>query len=166
MDIVIRHAIPKDFTTVRRIDPHSKYIDPEKIRTKMQSHEIILAFDGKKPVGIIKFSYFWATRPYMDLIWVSEDYRGMGIGTQLLAYLEHYLVGEGYTYLYTSSEEDELTPQTWHQRHGFQKCGVLSAINLPHDTTSEVFFYKHIATTHPEEEHLKTYVILPQEGKS
>ena len=160
MKLNIRFATLDDFELVRRFDPHSKYIDPEKIRSKLGAEEIILAFDGEKPVGIIKFSYFWATRPYMDLIWVLPDYRKQGVGLQLLGYLEEYLRDNGYTYLMTSSEKHETAPQDWHKRQGFLPCGELAALNLPDDDTSEVFFYKRIATGDPKHDALKEYPIL------
>lgn len=160
MNIEIRFAEEKDFELVRRFDPHSEYIDPEKIRTKISSKEVILAFDKNTPVGMIKFSYFWGTRPYMDLIWVSENLRGQNIGSMMLAFFEKYLLENGHTYLYTSSQENEPAPQKWHQSHGFQKCGTLSALNLPHEETNEVFFYKHVANTDPQNEKLRTYPLL------
>ena len=160
MNITIRFADQSDFSLVRTFDPHSQYIDPEKIKSKLRDNEIIFAFDSEKPIGIIKFSYFWATRPYMDLIWVDESHRGKGVGSQLLIFLEKYLVEQGYTYLYTSSEENETAPQAWYKGHGFVQCGTLSAINLPHDENGEVFFYKHIATTDPTKEELRTYNLL------
>lgn len=160
MNLIIRFALPTDFETVRAFDPHSDHIATDKIKTKLASHEIILALDADKPVGMIRFSYLWSVRPYMDLIWVAEELRGKQIGTQLLAFLEEYLLREGYTCLYTSSQENEPAPQKWHMSHGFQKCGVLSTINFP-DPTNEVFFYKHLGTGDPTIEELKRYPVLP-----
>lgn len=160
MSAMVRFADQGDFKLVRELDPHSKYIDPLKIKNKLRDGEIILAFDSNKPIGIVKFSYLWATRPYMDLIWVDESYRGKGVGSQLLTFLEKYLTEQQYTYLYTSSEENETAPQEWHKGHGFVECGRLSAINLPHDANREVFFYKHIAATDPTKDKLRTYEVL------
>ncbi len=157
MAITIRFATPDDFQLVRTFDPHSKYIDPVRIQHKLDAQEVILAFEGTQPVGIIKFSYFWATRPYMDLIWVNAKLRGQGIGSKLLTFLETYLVENGYTTLMTSSQENEPEPQAWHKQHGFSEAGVLSGINLPMENTREIFFYKRIGSGDPKADCLKEY---------
>ena len=160
MNINIRFAKPEDFKLVRELDPHSKYIDPKKIKQKLEANEIIVALGDAAPVGLIKFSYFWATRPYMDLIWLKDEYRGHGIGKQLLSFLEKYLVKEGHLYLMTSSEKDEITPQKWHMSQGFLPCGELTSLNLPMNNTSEAFFYKKLTDAKNEDEKLKKYPIL------
>lgn len=160
MNPTIRFAKIDDFELVRNFDPHSKYIDPQKIKNKLVADEIILAFDNDKPTGIIKFSYIWATRPYMDLIWVLPEYRKQGVGVNLLQFLEDYLRENGYTHLMTSSEKQEAAPQEWHKKQGFIPCGELAGINLPDSDTPEVFFYKRIATGDPSKDALKEYSIL------
>lgn len=95
MAITIRFATPDDFQLVRGIDPHSKYIDPVRIQHKLSAQEVILAFEGAQPVGIIKFSYFWATRPYMDLIWVNDEVRGQGIGSSCWSFWRHFWLNRG-----------------------------------------------------------------------
>lgn len=157
MNIHIRFAIPEEFKLVRQLDPHSKYIDPEKIKLKLAGNEIIIALDNEEPVGLIKFSYFWATRPYMDLIWLKEKYRGKGIGNKLLSFLENYLIQQGYSFLMSSSEKNEMAPQKWHKNQGFIPCGELTSLNLPMDNTPEVFFYKKLTDSTKENEKLREY---------
>lgn len=162
MDIEIRFATLDDFDLVRQFDPHSKFINPVRIRYKLSAQEIILAFESEKPVGIIKFSYFWATRPYLDLIWVNDELRGLGIGSQLLHFFEAFLIEQGHTHLLTSSQENEPEPQTWHKKHGFYEIGTLSDINLPYENTKEIFFIKRIAQGDIESDSLKEYSIGPE----
>lgn len=159
MDVKVRFGKIADFKQVRLFDPHSEYIDPNKIKIKLNQKEIILALSENKIVGLIKFSYFWSTRPYLDLIYVEKSFRNSGVGRELLQFLENYLVKNGYSYLFTSSEYAEKEPQAWHQRMGFKTCGILDKINLPHTSTKEIFFYKRIATGNPKNDHLKKYPI-------
>lgn len=156
----ILFATLKNFYNVRKFDPHSKYIDPIKIKLKIQQKQIILAVLNKQIIGILKFSYFWDTRPYMDLIYVDPDYRKEGIGKSLLNFLEDYLVREGYFYLFSSSEEPEKTPQQWHKKMGFQECGVIDKINLPHNKNREIFFFKRIVKKQSDKEELKQYPLF------
>jgi GNAT superfamily N-acetyltransferase len=154
--VLIKFARLDDFKKIRLFDPHSKYIDPEKIKNSLIQKEVIIALFGKKIVGIIKFSYLWATRPYIGLIFVKKEFRKKGVGRKLLAFLEKFLVKEGYSYLFISSEEDEKKPQAWHKKMGFFKCGVLSSINLPQSASREVFFCKKIA----DKKKLRTYPVI------
>ncbi len=158
MNISIRFAKSDEFQLVRRLDPHSKYIDPKKIQHKLDVNEIIIALESEKPIGILKFSYFWATRPYMDLIWLKKHYRGQGIGQQLLSFFEEYLITKGYFYLITSSEKDELAPQRWHQKQGFVPCGEVRGLNLPESDIAEVFFQKKLQNY--QQEKLKEFPII------
>ena len=157
MEIKIRFAGVDDFKIVRDIDPHSQYIDPEKIKLKIQGKEIILAFIGNKPVGLMKFSYFWSTRPYLDLIWFKPEFRKKGFGKQLLQFWENYLINQGHTYIFSSSQENEPEPQEWHVKQGFIKCGIINGLNLPHEEIAEIFFYKIIVDEDAPQLALKKY---------
>ncbi|MFW5703574.1 MAG: GNAT family N-acetyltransferase [Patescibacteria group bacterium] len=144
MPLTIRFATETDFDLVRSIDPHAQNIDPDRIRRKIQGAEILLAYADGEPVGLIRFSYFWSTRPYLDLIWFQPHARGKGYGTQLLHFLEQYLVRQGHTHLLSSSQENEPGPQQWHKNQGFTFCGELKGINLPQEETSEYFYIKSL----------------------
>ena len=153
----IKFAILKDYSDVRFFDPHSKYINPEKIRAKLQNNEIIIAVKGFDIIGLIKFSYFWATRPFIDLIYVKENQRNLGVGRKMLDYLENYLQSMNYSYLFSSAEERDEKAITWHEKNGFVKCGKVECLNLPHDKTPEIFFYKRISKKSKGKDRLLTY---------
>ncbi len=145
-NFLIRFAREDEKDLVRNLDPHSKYIKPLRTKQQLEDKRIILAFDQDQPVGLIKFSYFWDTRPYIDLIWLKEAYRGLGIGTKLLKFLEDYLVKAGCSYLFISAQENEPKALKWHQSRGFKICGSLDKINLPQEDTKEIFLYKQISS--------------------
>jgi ribosomal protein S18 acetylase RimI-like enzyme len=158
-EYTIRFANIEDFKKVREFDPHSQFIEPQKINSKIHQKEIIIAVEGGNIIGILKFSYFWATRPYIDLIWIDESYRKQGIGKQCIQFLEDYLIKQGYCYLFISAEESEIESQSYHQHMGFTKCGKVSSLNLPQDTSNEVFFVKRIAKGDSSKDSLQTYSI-------
>jgi len=141
----IRFADIGDFLKYREFDPHSMYIDPKKIDHKIKQDEIIIATNDDKIVGLIRLGFIWSTRPYMEYIYVDEQFREKGIGKALLAFLEDYLKKNQYGYLFSSSEEDEKAAREWHKKNGFKEIGKLPKINLPFDETSEVFFIKKIS---------------------
>lgn len=142
--ITIDFATIMDFENFRRFDPHSKYINPELIKTKIQNSEIILAKEEDEIVGLLRLNYIWSTRPYVEFIFVKEERRNSGIGKQLLQFLENYLLND-YAYLFSSSEEQDLKAIEWHKGNGFKEMGKLTDLNLPHDKTAEIFFSKRIS---------------------
>lgn len=142
--MTIDFATIDDFENFRLFDPHSKYINPQLTKTKIQNSEIILAKEDIEIVGLLRLNYIWSTRPYIEFIFVKEDRRNSGIGKQLLQFLEEYLRSE-YAYLFSSSEEQDLKAIEWHKRNGFKEMGKLTDLNLPHDTTAEIFFSKKIS---------------------
>lgn len=151
--MTIRFAAPQDFASIRRFDPHSKYLDPQRIHNKIVQKEILIAEENDTIVGLMKFSYFWATRPYIDLIYVEPKRRKQGISGLLLSFLEEYLIREGYAYLFSSAEHQDKEAQCWHEHMGFRNMGTITDLNLPHDETAEIFYSKKISDI----KSLKTY---------
>lgn len=159
MTIDIRFAKVEDFETVRKFDPHSEYIPSARIKNKLNQNEIIISIKDNNIIGILKFSYFWATRPYIDLIWISPEYRGQKLGSKMLSFLEEFLINEGHSILHSSFEEGEEKAFNWHKSNGFIKCGFNSALNLPHENVKEIFLYKPLKNS-TEKKDLGKYPIL------
>jgi ribosomal protein S18 acetylase RimI-like enzyme len=143
--ITIDFATIEDFQEYRPFDLHSKYINPELIKSKIKNSEIILAKENSELVGLLRLNYIWSTRPYIEFIFVKQEKRSLGIGKQLLQFLEDYLVNNKYAYLFSSSEEQDIKAIEWHKKNGFIEMGELTDLNLPHDKTSEIFFSKKIS---------------------
>ena len=148
--INIRFAIAEDIEAVRRFDPHSEYISPVRIKNKLIQKEIIIAEEGNNITGILKFSYFWATRPYIDLIWISPKKRGQKLGTRMLDFLEDFLIYEGHLILHSSYEEGDDKALSWHKIKGCIECGFNFALNLPHENVKEIFLYKPLRKNNKE----------------
>jgi ribosomal protein S18 acetylase RimI-like enzyme len=143
--LVIDFPKVEDFKKYRLFDPHSKYINPELIKRKIRGKEILIAKDNDNIIGLLRFNYIWSTRPYIEYIYVKKEKRGLGIGKQLLKFLEEYLIDNKYAYLFSSTEEQDKAAIEWHKRNGFKEMGKLTDLNLPHDTTAEIFFSKKIS---------------------
>jgi GNAT superfamily N-acetyltransferase len=60
--------------------------------------------------GFLRFSLFWGTVPYLDLIWVLQNDRRQGVGSVLFDFWEREMKKRGAKVLMTSSVRDELEP--------------------------------------------------------
>lgn len=108
----------------------------------MSLGEYIIAEQEDEPVGFLRFSWFWGTIPFMDLIFVLPECQRSGIGTALFRYWEAAMREMGATLVMTSSQSDEAEPQAWHRRNGFFDAGSVSFGHL--QPIPEVFLVKDL----------------------
>ena len=114
----------------------------ERLLQKIQRDEILILSVNDEPVGHLWFAFLWSEIPFIDLIYIKEDYQKRGLSRVLLGFLEAYLKESGYDVLYSSSQMDEPEPQAWHRHVGFEECGVISGMN--DGGIGEAFFRKVI----------------------
>ena len=135
----VRYGQRTDFEWLRDNDdePNSEWI----VRC-LEHDEYIVSLNGLQRSGFLRFSMFWGTIPYMDLIRVVENYKRQGVGTALFDFWEKEMRQRGARVLLTSAMADEPEPQAWHERNGFKRCGQLTFGR--HQQTPEVFFAKDL----------------------
>ncbi|MCC7268907.1 MAG: GNAT family N-acetyltransferase [Caulobacteraceae bacterium] len=138
-DRLVERAGPADAEALSALDRH---IDPAWVRRCLAAGEYFVAREAGEIVGFLRFTWFWRTMPYMELIQVREDRRRDGIGSRLVAAWETAMRAAGAELLITSSMSDEPGPQVWHRRNGFSESGELTFGRL--QQTPEVFFVKPI----------------------
>ena len=74
----------------------------DSIKNGGQNHRL------KDPVvGVLRYSLFWQTIPFLDLLYIDEAYRNRGFGTQMMREWESFIATLGYKYVMTSTQADE-----------------------------------------------------------
>jgi len=74
----------------------------DSIKNGGQNHRV------KDPVvGVLRYSLFWQTIPFLDLLYIDEAYRNRGFGTQMMHKWESLMAIRGYKYVMTSTQADE-----------------------------------------------------------
>lgn len=73
-------------------------------------------------VGVLRYSLFWQTIPFLDLLYIDEAYRNRGFGTQMMCKWEETMSMMGYQYVMTSTQSDE---DAWkfYEKLGYRKTG-------------------------------------------
>ena len=73
-------------------------------------------------VGVLRYSLFWETIPFLDLLYLEEAYRNRGFGTELMHEWESAMAVRGYGYVMTSTQADE---DAWrfYEKLGYRKVG-------------------------------------------
>ena len=130
----VAFAGPDDLDFLAGEDHH---VDRDVIREKVARREIMVAYVGDRPVGFLRHGYFWDEIPFMNLLWVEEESKGKGYGTQLVSSWEREMRKLGHDSVMTSSSSNERA-QHLYRRLGYVDVGSLF---MP-DEPLEIVFLK------------------------
>lgn len=133
-------AVQSDFEWLKANDSH---VDAAWVQRCINMKEYYIARLDDKQRGFLRFSFFWGTIPYMDMIGVDEDVRRSSLGTGMFNRWEKDMRKKGAKILMTSAMSNEPEPQAWHRRNGFKESGQVTFGSL--QTTPEVFFVKELS---------------------
>ena len=136
--IKIRFATSQDYDYLVHNDRHIK---PEVVEKKIEDAEIIVVLDNEQNIGWLRFNYFWDEIPFMNMLWIEEDYRRKGIGTRLVNFWEIEMQKRGNNQVMTSTLSDEAA-QHFYRKLQYQDRGSLM---LPGEAL-EIFFLKSLNT--------------------
>lgn len=129
--MTIELAQSKDKQKIERLDTHipSQRLDEcikkaqiyvlkdDSIKNDSQNHRL------KDPiVGVLRYSLFWQTIPFLDSLYIDEAYRIQGFGTAMMNEWERAMTTCEYEYVMTSTQADE---QAWrfYEKLGYRKVG-------------------------------------------
>ena len=63
---------------------HDQHIAREELEYALARRRVYLAEERGAPVGWLRFNLFWDNTPFCNLLFVSEQNRGAGVGSALL----------------------------------------------------------------------------------
>lgn len=139
MNIRIRCA---DSLHIAWLVEHDRHVSEPWVRRCVSLGEYWVAQRDESLAGFLRFSRFWGSIPYLDMIQVLPECRRSGVGSRLFRSWEEAMRREGATLLMTSSVGDETEPQAWHRRNGFRESGRIDFGHL--QPVPEVFLIKDL----------------------
>ena len=98
-------------------------------------------WEGQTPVGLMHHSVLWDRLPFLNLLYVIQQVRGRGYGTQAMTAWEAEMKHRGYQMVLLSTQADE-TAQHFYRKLGYVDCGGLVFQDTPMDQPMELFFRK------------------------
>ena len=103
----------------------------DSIKNGGQNHSL------KDPVvGVLRYSLFWQTIPFLDLLCIDAAYRHQGFGTQMMHDWEETMKICGYKHVMTSTQANE-SPWRFYEKLGYHKVGGF----LPPEQETEEWIY-------------------------
>jgi ribosomal protein S18 acetylase RimI-like enzyme len=126
MRIVV--ASDSDYGYIRDRDHH---ILESLILPKIKGNEIyILRNDDESTIGWMRYGYFWDNTPFMNMIWIDEQYRDKGVGKQAVLFWENEMKQKGFKLVMTSTLASEEA-QYFYRKLGYRDAGCLLLENEP-----------------------------------
>ncbi len=132
-DCVIEYASHDDLTFLVQADSYVRALGE-----KVSRREVLIARANGFPIGWLRFSYFWDTIPFMDMLFVLAAHRGQGVGTRLVSFWETAMLEMGHRRVLTSTQADE-TAQHFYRQLGYVDVGRFI---LPGESSEELLLHK------------------------
>lgn len=131
--MTIQQALSEQLEQLRRYDSH---IPEERLLNCIRDGFVYAIHTEGKIAGILRYSLFWQTIPFLDLLYLDDNYRGKGIGTAAMGHWEAEMGRQGYHYVMLSTQEDE-SAKDFYEKLGYQKIGAF----LPPDQDAQELMY-------------------------
>ncbi len=136
--VEIKVVTDNDKEFVMSIDKH---VDDEGYNNRVYTKSGYIIWEGNQRVGTIAHCILWDNLPFMNFIFVKEEYRGKGLAKQAIIRWEREMKNQGYKMTLISTQVDEGA-QHLYRKLGYIDCGGLVFNNTPFDQPMEMFFRK------------------------
>lgn len=121
--MIIEHAQGIDIQQLAKLDRH---IPPVRLEACVRDSKVYVLKDSENSdariVGVLRYSLFWQTIPFLDLLYLDETYRNKGFGTEMMKRWEQLMRCQGYKYVMTSTQADE-SAWRFYEKLGYRKVG-------------------------------------------
>ena len=119
MKIIVRPARPDDLEFLAKADRH---VPPEIMEKLVSDGFVLIAMCGESLAGWLRYGFFWDEIPFMNMLFVLEEYRGNGVGTALVREWERLAAEKGHRTVMTSTQANE-TSQHFYRKLGYRDLG-------------------------------------------
>jgi ribosomal protein S18 acetylase RimI-like enzyme len=133
---MVRHGTVEDMEDILSLDKH---VEREILAEKIGRNEVLVCTEGGALVGTLRYSMFWDSVPFMNLLSIKNEYQHKGYGKELVSYWENAMRQQGYKALMTSAMANE------NAQHFYRKIGYadIGGFVLPKEPL-ELMFYKEM----------------------
>ncbi len=136
MEIKVVTDNDKEF--VMSIDKHINVVS---YANQVYTKSGYVIWEENQRVGIITHCILWDTIPFINFLFVKEEYREKGFATQAIIRWENEMKNQGYKMTLISTQVDE-DAQHLYRKLGYIDCGGLVFNHTPLDQPMEMFFRK------------------------
>ncbi|MEY8382838.1 GNAT family N-acetyltransferase [Christensenellaceae bacterium 44-20] len=137
----IRKAQAEDFAFLSEHDGH---IAPDELEAQIERGRILIAQEGGRRIGWLRWNLFWDNTPFLNLLFLMEEHRKKGYGRQLMQEWERRMAAQSFGLLMTSTLASEQA-QHFYRALGYRDAGSL----LLEGEALEIIFTKELGRNKP-----------------
>jgi len=134
----LKYMEAEDKAFVMSIDMH---VSEEQYANRVLTKSGYVIWEGDERVGLMHHAVLWDNLPFLNLIYMREDCRGKGYGTEAMRLWEEDMKNRGYKMVLISTQVDE-DAQHWYRKLGYVDCGGLLMNGTPFEQPMEMFMRK------------------------
>ena len=138
MSIAIHPVTEADRAFWYTLDRHLR--DAEFARTVRDQRGYVLTADSA-PAAVLRWSLFWDSIPFCNLLYVADSHQHKGLGRRLTAHWEEDMRARGHDLVMTSTQSDEEAQHFW-RALGYRDCGGLTLPFPGHEQPLELILGK------------------------
>jgi ribosomal protein S18 acetylase RimI-like enzyme len=128
-----------DSDCFEKLKNYDKHISEKMLYKKINDKEVIIVKADDKIIGWLRYGYFWDSIPFMNMLVMDENYRGKGIGKELVGFWEEDMKAKGHKIVMTSTLSNEMA-QHFYRKLGYKDSGSLILEN----EALEIIFTKEL----------------------
>ena len=128
----------EDKEFVMNIDTH---VNDDGYKNRVFTKSGYVIWEGNQRIGIMMHCILWDNLPFLNFIFIKEEFRGKGFAKQAILNWEQEMKNQGYKMTLISTQADEGA-QHLYRKIGYVDCGGLLFNGTPFDQPMEVFFRK------------------------
>lgn len=125
----IRLATLKDINILSFYDNH---ISSKELGNLIKLNRVYVFEKENNFMGWLRYNLFWDNTPFMNMLYLLEDNRGKGLGTQIVGYWEDEMKILGYSNVMTSTASNECA-QHFYNKLGYRAVGGFSPVGEPYE---------------------------------
>jgi len=134
------YATANDIPFWKTLDKH---LAESELLLKIRENRAYVLSNNGQPIGILRYNLFWDIIPFLNLIFLTDESRNQGFGTQAMLEWENEMRSLCHRLVMTSTMVEE-TSQHFYRKLGYQDCGCLLKNFPPYVETMEMFMIKQL----------------------
>ena len=108
-------------------EPHvfvfdKRHLTREQLSKAISDNRVYVAKTDDIVLGYARFGLFWDSIPFLNMLYVPDGYKRMGVGSYLLKHWENDMREKGHAMVLTSSMTNEKG-QHFFRKHGYMDIG-------------------------------------------
>lgn len=121
------------------LNTYDKHISKTELISIVKLRRVYIMEKNRRFIGWLRYNLFWDNTPFMNILFILDNYRGEGYGKKLVNAWETNMKDMGYDIVMTSTLSNEQA-QHFYRKLGYKDAGSLLLENEP----LEIIFTKII----------------------